>query len=78
MPTRIRGVEFIQANFAIERVKIVAIGIEHESGPTELTMVSGMLAVPDVDEILYYGSRMDAQAELWSLALQHLGQSDAP
>ncbi len=74
---KIRGVKFVRVNFDIEKIKVATIRIEQEDGPTELTMVSGMMAVPGDDVGLFYDSQKDAQSELWNLVLKHLGQNDA-
>ncbi|MCA9124500.1 MAG: hypothetical protein H6822_24945 [Planctomycetaceae bacterium] len=74
---QIRGIEFARVNVDIERIKVVTIRIEQKDGPTELTMVSGMMAVPGDDLGLFYDSQKVAQSELWSLVLTHLGYNDA-
>lgn len=74
---KIRGVKFVRVNSDIERIKVVTIQIEQKDGPTELTMVSGMMAVQGDDLGLFYDSQKDAQSELWNLVLKHLGQNDA-
>lgn len=74
---KIRGVKFVRVNFDIEEIKVVTIRIEQKDGPTELTMVSKMMAVPGDDMGLFYDSQEDAQSELWNLILKHLEQNDA-
>lgn len=67
-----RGFMHAHVNFDVENAEVLRIRIASENGPTDLTMVSGMMPVPGNEDGLFYDPGSEAQSELWDLALARL------
>lgn len=72
-----RGFMYGRVNFDMENAKVLRIRIARENGPTDVTMVSGMMPVPGNEDGLFYDPGSEAQSELWDLALARLEAGNA-
>jgi len=50
----------------------IGFRIESKGKSSTVSMISGMMTMPG-DSIVFYGDETETQAELWSLAMKHLG-----
>jgi len=67
-----RGFMYAHVNFDMQDAEVLRIRIARENGATDLTMVSGLMPVPENEGGLFYDPESEAQAKLWDLALARL------
>lgn len=72
-----RGFTFARVNLDMQRAKIVRIRIIPEDGASDITMVSGVMAVPGSKDGLVYDPASRAQSELWALLMARLESANA-
>jgi hypothetical protein len=56
----------------ISETPSISLQIEHNGKSSKVSMISGQMRMPG-DSIVFYGDDLETQAELWSLAMKHLG-----